>query len=219
MALFRCSAGLAAVALTLAGCASSAEDSPGTTTTVTAAPGSPASLVGRGCAAYSQAVPVGPGSIEGMAADPVAVAVSNSPLLTTLAGALSGRLNEDVDLVNTLDNGDYTVFVPTDAAFGKVDPATIEKWKDDAGLLTSVLDYHVLYGQADPSTVLGEHKTLSGGSLTVAGSGDELTVNDATVLCGGIRTANATIYLIDKVLMPSAVPATTSSTATTTAAP
>lgn len=63
---------------------------------------------------YAQKVPPGPGSVAGMAKDLVATAASNSPVLTTLTGALSGKLNPDVNLVETLNNGQFTVFAPTD---------------------------------------------------------------------------------------------------------
>ncbi len=57
-----------------------------------------------------------PGSVEGMSQDPVAVAASNNPLLTTLVAAVSGQLNPDVDLVDTLNGGEFTVFAPVDDA-------------------------------------------------------------------------------------------------------
>ena len=76
-------------------------------------------------------MPNGPGSVTGMAQDPVAVAASNNPLLTTLTAAVSGQLNPDVNLVDTLNGGEFTVFAPVDTAFAKVDPATIEKLKTD----------------------------------------------------------------------------------------
>jgi uncharacterized surface protein with fasciclin (FAS1) repeats len=173
-------------------------------------PATPApALVGAGCAGYAEKVPTGPGSVEGLAKDPVATAASNSPVLTTLASALSGKLNPDVNLVETLNNGEFTVFAPTDDAFAKLPPATIETLKTDSKLLTSILTYHVVSGQAAPSAVVGEHKTVQGESVKVTGSGDTLKVNDAGVVCGGIKTANATLYLIDTVLMPPAAPATT----------
>lgn len=159
-------------------------------------------LVGPGCAAYAEQVPTGPGSVAGMAASPVAVAASNSPVLTTLAAAVSGKLNPQVNLVDTLNGGQFTVFAPTDAAFAKVDPATIDKLKTDSALLTSILTYHVVPGQAGPDAVVGTHKTVQGADLTVAGDGHSLTVNNANVVCGGIQTANATVYLIDSVLLP-----------------
>ena len=177
--------------------------------TSTPASAAPATLVGAGCAGYAEKVPTGPGSVEGLAKDPVATAAGNSPVLTTLASALSGKLNPDVNLVETLNNGEFTVFAPTDEAFAKLEPATIDKLKTDSKLLTSILTYHVVSGQAAPSAVVGEHKTVQGESLKVTGSGDSLKVNDAGVVCGGIKTANATLYLIDTVLLPPAAPATT----------
>ncbi|MDN4517764.1 MULTISPECIES: fasciclin domain-containing protein [Mycolicibacterium] len=160
--------------------------------------------VGPGCAAYVQQVPEGPGSVQGMAASPVATAAADNPLLTTLTKAVSGQLNPHVNLVDTLNGGEFTVFAPTDAAFAKIDPATIETLKTDSDLLTNILTYHVVPGQAAPEQVVGEHVTVQGGTVNVTGAGNDLKVNDASVVCGGVQTANATVYLIDTVLMPPA---------------
>jgi uncharacterized surface protein with fasciclin (FAS1) repeats len=161
-------------------------------------------LVGPGCADYAAQNPTGPGSVTGMAQDPVAVAASNNPLLTTLTSAVSGKLNPNVNLVDTLNGSEFTVFAPTDAAFAKIDTATIETLKTDSDLLTSILTYHVVPGQASPAQVIGPHKTVQGADVTVTGGGEAIKVNDANVVCGGVRTANATVYLIDTVLMPPA---------------
>lgn len=161
-------------------------------------------LVGPGCAAYAQQVPVGPGSVAGMAHSPLTVAAADSPVLNTLTAAVSGALNPAVNLVQTLDGGQFTVFAPTDDAFAKLDPATIDTLKTDAALLTSILTYHVVPGQAAPDQVVGTHPTVNGATVTVSGGGDTLTVNDANVVCGGIATTNATVYLIDSVLLPPA---------------
>jgi uncharacterized surface protein with fasciclin (FAS1) repeats len=134
--------------------------------------------------------------------DPVAVAASNNPMLTTLTKAISGQLNPQVNLVDTLNGGQFTVFAPTDDAFAKIDAATIEKLKTDAPLLTSILTYHVVPGQAGPAQVVGTHKTVQGADVTVTGMSNDLRVNDAGVVCGGVQTANATVYMIDTVLMP-----------------
>ncbi|MFJ2370900.1 fasciclin domain-containing protein [Microbacterium sp. NPDC087665] len=164
-----------------------------------------ANLVGAGCAAYADAVPDGAGSVAGMAQDPVAVAASNNPLLTTLTAAVSGQLNPDVDLVDTLNGDEFTVFAPVDDAFAKIDPATIEGLKTDSATLSSILTYHVVPGQIEPADIVGMHTTVQGADLEVTGSGDELMVNgEAAVICGGVQTANATVYLIDTVLMPPA---------------
>ncbi|WP_134427369.1 fasciclin domain-containing protein [Mycobacterium ulcerans] len=162
----------------------------------------PDTLVGPGCSAYAQQVPTGPGSVASMAAEPVAVAASNNPMLTTLTSALSGKLNPQVNLVDTLNGGQFTVFAPTDAAFGKIDAATIDSLKTDAPLLKKILTYHVVPGQLSPSQVVGTHSTVEGASLTVTGSGNDLHVGDAAVVCGGVQTANAVVYMIDTVLMP-----------------
>jgi len=141
-----------------------------------------------------------------MSQDPVATAASNNPLLTTLTAAVSGKLNPDVDLVNTLNNGEFTVFAPVDDAFAALPKATVDSLAKEKGgkTLTSILTYHVIAGQLSPSEIVGTHKTVNGADLEVKGSGDDLTVGagDAKVVCGGVKTANATVYLIDSVLMP-----------------
>jgi uncharacterized surface protein with fasciclin (FAS1) repeats len=163
-----------------------------------------ADLIGPGCADYAAAHPSGPASVQGMSQAPVAVAASNNPLLTTLTSALSGQLNPQVNLVDTLNNGQYTVFAPTDAAFSKLPASTIDQLKTDSNMLTSILTYHVVQGQLSPAKILGAHKTLQGGNVTVTGQGSNLNVNNSGVVCGGVPTANATVYLVDTVLMPPA---------------
>jgi len=162
-----------------------------------------ANLVGPGCEAYAEQVPDGAGSITGMSTDPVAVAASNNPLLTTLVSAVSGELNPDVDLVDTLNGGEFTVFAPVDDAFAAIDDATLDSLKTDSDTLTKILTYHVVPGQLTPDQVVGEHETVEGSTVEVTGEGDDLMVDDASVVCGGVMTQNATVYLIDGVLMPS----------------
>ncbi|HCB57350.1 MAG TPA: fasciclin [Arthrobacter bacterium] len=161
-----------------------------------------ANLVGAGCAGYAEKVPTGAGSVAGMALDPVAVAASNNPILTTLTAAVSGKLNPKVNLVDTLNGGEFTVFAPVDSAFAKIDAATIETLKTDDALLSKILTYHVVPGQITPDKIAGTHATVQGGSVTVTGSKDALMVDGASVICGGVKTKNATVYLIDSVLMP-----------------
>lgn len=163
-----------------------------------------ADLVGPGCSAYASANPTGGGSIVGMAQDPVAVAASNNPLLTTLVAAVSGKLNPDVNLVDTLDGSQFTVFAPVDDAFAKLPAATVAALKlpENAAMLTSILTYHVVPGQLLPADLGSSLTTVNGAKLTITGSGNSLKVNGASVICGGVRTANATVYLIDTVLTP-----------------
>jgi uncharacterized surface protein with fasciclin (FAS1) repeats len=163
-------------------------------------------LVGSGCAAYTAQTPSGPGSIAGMSQDLVAVAISNNPLLTSLSSAVSGKLNAKVNLVQTLDSAQYTVFAPVDSAFAKLPDTTLSSYEKpaNAAQLTTLLDYHVVAGQLLPAKVDGSLKTLQGGTVTVTGTGNDIKVNGANLVCGGIHTANATVYLIDTVLTPPA---------------
>jgi uncharacterized surface protein with fasciclin (FAS1) repeats len=159
-------------------------------------------LIGSGCADYAAQHPSGPASVTGMAGDPVATAASNNPMLSTLTAALSGKLNPSVNLVDTLNSGQYTVFAPTNAAFDKLPASTIDELKTNADMLKSILTYHVVQGQESPNTVDGAHKTLQGADVKVTGQGDGLKVDDAGLVCGGVHTANATVYMIDTVLTP-----------------
>ena len=151
---------------------------------------------GAGC----QAVPKdGKGSFGGMATDPVATAASNNPLLSTLVSAVG-----EAGLGETLNSAkDITVFAPTNDAFAAVPKATMDAaMKDPKGLLTKVLTNHVVPGKLTPETLAGEHKTLGGGTITVTGSGEAFKVGEANVICGNVQTANATVYIIDGVLLP-----------------
>ena len=164
-----------------------------------------ANLVGPGCADYAEQVPDGAGSVEGMAADPVAVAASNNPLLKTLTAAVSGQLNPKVDLVDTLNGDEFTVFAPVDDAFAKLPKKAVKALATPKGAktLSTVLTYHVVPGQMTPDDIAGTTQTtVEGDDVKVTGSGDALKVNGANVICGGVQTANATVYLIDSVLMP-----------------
>ena len=165
-----------------------------------------ANLAGPGCEDYAKAVPSGEGSIDGMAQDPVATAASNNPLLKTLTATVTGAYNPKVDLVDTLNGDEFTVFAPVDSAFEALDKKTLASLAKpaNAGALTSILTYHVVPGQMMPDQLSGKYATAQGGELSVSGSPDALKVNgnEASVVCGGVQTANATVYLIDSVLLP-----------------
>jgi uncharacterized surface protein with fasciclin (FAS1) repeats len=157
-----------------------------------------ADTFGPGCSAIPTS---GDGSFNGMATAPVASAASANPLLKTLVAAVT-----KAGLVDTLNSADaLTVFAPTDDAFAKIPAKTLNSVLADKATLTKILTHHVIAGQLSPEELAGEHKTLAGDTLTVEGSGEEFTVagDDASVLCGNIPTANATVYVVDTVLMPS----------------
>ncbi|WP_293010467.1 fasciclin domain-containing protein [Mycobacterium sp.] len=161
-----------------------------------------AAPVGPACADYVKMNPTGPASVTGMSSVPVAVAASNNPMLTTLTKAVSGQLNPNVNLVDTLNNGQYTVFAPTDAAFAKLPASTIDELKTNSDMLKSILTYHVIPGQLSPAQVDGSHNSVEGAPVNVTGSGDGIKANSSNVVCGGVPTANAQVYMIDTVMMP-----------------
>lgn len=195
-----------ALPLTLAACGSSDEPDAASTsssTTSTAAPSeSPtaddmaAKPFGAGCA---QVPTTGAGSFDGMATAPVATAASANPLLKTLVAAVG-----EAGLGDTLNSAPaLTVFAPIDSAFAALPKATMDAaMADPKGLLTKVLTNHVIEGKIAPDKIAGDHKTLGGGTITVSGSGEDFKVGEASVICGNVQTANATVYIVDKVLLP-----------------
>jgi len=155
--------------------------------------------IGPGCAA----VPAnGAGSFVGMAADPAATAASNNPLLSTLVATVKAA-----GLVDTLNGpGPFTIFAPSNDAFGKIDKATIDKLlADPKGDLTKILTYHVIAGQkldAEGLVKAGTEKTVNGGDVKITKAGDTYMVNGSKVICGNVQTANATVFIVDTVLTP-----------------
>lgn len=142
----------------------------------------------------------GAGSFDGMAKDPVTTAASNNPALSTLVTAV-----KQAGLVDTLNNArNITVFAPTDDAFAKIPKADLDKLLADKAALTKVLTYHVVGQKLTPQQLRkGSFDTLEKSALTTSGSDMTYTVNDSSkVVCGNVRTANATVYIVDTVLMP-----------------
>jgi uncharacterized surface protein with fasciclin (FAS1) repeats len=173
--------------------------------TTSAAASAEAQTFGEGCA---QVPTSGAGSFDGMVNDPVATAASNNPLLTTLVSAVGA-----VDGLGDTLNGQeaLTVFAPFNGAFAEIPEKDLnglvkggmEEGQDSA--LYSILAHHVLPTNAGPDAVEGQQETLAGDTLTIEGDAESgMTVSDGTVtanvICGNVPTANATVYVIDKVL-------------------
>ncbi len=189
--------------LALAACGSDDDDTAGSSTTSGAGAPSGAQAsenFGPGCAAVPTE-PANPGSFEAMAQVPVATAASGNPVLSTLVGAVT-----QAGLGDSLNSAEgLTVFAPTNDAFAEIPADTLAAVLADEATLTSILTYHVVGERLAPEDLAGTHDTLQGATLTVAGSGEDFTVGDtATVVCGNVQTANATVYIIDAVLMPPA---------------
>lgn len=211
-------AALAALALAggLAACSSNSSGSSASGSSTSSAASSPMAGDSPSMAASSSAamtdfgaacsgVPAsGAGSFTGMAQDPVATAASNNAVLSTLVTAVKAA-----GLVDTLNNAQgITVFAPTNDAFKKIPASTLNSVLANKAQLAKILTYHVVSGRLSPDQLAGTHTTLNGGTVTVTGSGTNFTVtggsasNTASVVCGNVQTANATVYIIDSVLMP-----------------
>ena len=145
----------------------------------------------------------GDGSFQGMATAPVASAASANPLLSTLVTAVGAA-----DLVEPLNSAPaLTVFAPANPAFDAIPAKDLKALLKNKPALTTVLTHHVIPGKLSPDQLAGDHDTLAKDTVTISGSGEDFTIdagngNTAKVLCGNIQTANATVYVIDSVLMP-----------------
>ena len=197
----------AALALSLLAASCSGGDDGSTPATSSPTPIDPVTdLVGSGCADYAASVPSGDGSLGAMVHELVSKALAANPFVDTFSGAVSGQVNAEVTIADRLDAGQFTVFAPVDEAFDKLGTATVARLGTPAGvaLLDSILGYHLIEGRLVPADIDGTHRTIGGSTITVAGSGDDITVGNgqAHVVCGGIQTKNATIYLLDTVVTP-----------------
>ena len=124
----------------------------------------------------------------------------NSADHTTLVAAVKAA-----GLVDTLNSASgITVFAPDNAAFAKIPAATLNSVLSNKAELTKILTYHVVAGRYTPTQLAAGTplKTLEGGTVAPALMGGTYEVNSADVVCGNVQTANATVYIINTVLMP-----------------
>ena len=127
----------------------------------------------------------------------MATAAAQNPALSTLVTAVG-----KAGLLDTLNNAEnITLFAPTNDAFAKIQQSTLDQVLADKQALTNVLTYHVVR-QRPADLDSGTLTTLQGGTIQTARAADTYTANGAHVICGNIQTRNATVYLIDTVLMP-----------------
>ncbi|AIG78582.1 fasciclin [Amycolatopsis sp. MJM2582] len=143
-----------------------------------------------------------PGSLDSMGPQPVASAASTNPLLTKLVAAVKAT-----NLVDTLNSQQaITVFAPADPAFEALGEAKFTELAGKPDQLAPILQYHVVGKRYDAkgleSAKSVESLNTAGGPVKIEGSGENMTVNGAKILCGNIPTKNATVFVIDKVLTP-----------------
>ena len=182
---------------------------PTSAATPTPAPGgvtTDSDVFGSACSQLPQGT--APGSLTAMGKQPVAAAAASTPLLTTLAAAI-GKVPGLADALNLQQGG--TVFAPDNAAFTALQKAmgdgAYTALMADPTRLDALLSYHVSSTRIDAAGLVkaGKLTELSGGDLVVGGTAAEPTVTSsggavAKILCGNIPTANATVFVIDKVL-------------------
>jgi uncharacterized surface protein with fasciclin (FAS1) repeats len=120
----------------------------------------------------------------------------------TLAAALKAA-----DLIDTLKGkGPFTVFAPTDEAFGKLPKGTVEDLlkPENKAKLAGILTYHVVAGKVMAADVvkLTKAKTVHGSEVTIAVKGGKVKVDNANVVKTDIQTSNGVIHVIDAVILP-----------------
>ncbi|MBP8806987.1 MAG: fasciclin domain-containing protein [Kofleriaceae bacterium] len=118
---------------------------------------------------------------------------------TTLVAAVKAA-----GLVETLKGeGPFTVFAPTDEAFAKLPPGTVEALLADKDKLTRVLTYHVVAGKVTSDAVAGlkEATTVAGPTLAIDTTSG-VKINNATVVTADVMATNGVIHVIDTVLLP-----------------
>ena len=131
----------------------------------------------------------------------------NSKDHTTLVAAVKAA-----GLVETLEGkGPFTVFAPTNAAFGKLPAGTVDTLvkPENKATLTKILTYHVVAGKLEATDLTDgkKLKTVEGEQLTVKKSGDSVMIVDAkggssTVTIANVNQSNGVIHVVDTVLMP-----------------
>ena len=132
------------------------------------------------------------------AADIVDTAISAGQFKTLVKAV------QEAGLVDTLKGkGPYTVFAPTDAAFAKLPPGTLEALLNDKAKLAEVLTYHVVPGKVKSGDIKpGAVKTVQGQSVQLSTKGGAVMVNDAKVTKADIMASNGVIHIIDTVIVP-----------------
>ena len=208
---------LAAIMLSLAACGGPAPNGPAyvAPTTEAHSPGvatqdgvtSPAQAFGSACSQLPQGG--ASGSAASMSSQPVATAASSNPMLSTFS-----QLVTKLGLTDKLNhNKEMTVFAPSNDAFNKLHQqmgdGPYNALLNNKTELTSILLYHTLVHRYDEAGLVnaGTVTALEGASLKVQGAGDALTLADNTkqvahVVCGNLPTANATVFIVDTVLLP-----------------
>jgi uncharacterized surface protein with fasciclin (FAS1) repeats len=128
----------------------------------------------------------------------VGVAAAN-PDFSTLVTAVKAA-----GLVETLSGkGPFTVFAPTNAAFDKLPPGTVDALLKDPVKLKAILTYHVVAGNVMAKDVKpGATKTVNGASMMISAKDGGVMVDGAKVTATDVKASNGVIHVIDTVILP-----------------
>jgi uncharacterized surface protein with fasciclin (FAS1) repeats len=115
------------------------------------------------------------------------------------------------NLIDRLNGaGPFTVFAPTDGAFGNLPPETLASLKKDPAALAEILNYHVVAGNKSAAALASafELVTVQGPIIMISvwpvKDGRVMLNNIATITAADIKASNGVIHAIDTVLMPPA---------------
>lgn len=196
-------AALAGLALAVAACGSSNTTSatptggagPQVPSPSPATPGT-AARIGADCGM----IPAhGSGSISSMSTQQAITAAAGNPQLSVFIAAVrTAGLDKTLNARHA-----YTLMIPANSAFASLSKTQITHLHNSGDLL-NIVRYHAVKARVSPQQFASGAKpaTLQGKPLTLSKAGSTYEVNDATVLCGNIKTANATVYIVSKVLLP-----------------
>ncbi len=196
-------AGLAAALVPAVLLAAGCGTSPPIPATPTGAPPLPLSSpqaatahVGAGCGFIPRH---GAGSFSSISGQKVVNAAASNPQLSVYSSAIkSAALTGELDKMKS-----FTVFVPVNSAFGALDKSDVAYLRKPSNLV-QVVRRQVVPTRITPTRIArgGSVTTVAGSKLTLGKSGSAYRVDQATVVCGNIKAANGTIYVIDRVLLP-----------------
>ena len=128
----------------------------------------------------------------------VDVAAGNGNFNTLVAAVKAAGLAETLS-----GKGPYTVFAPTDAAFAKLPPGTVDALLKDVPKLKAILTYHLVSGKVMAKDVkTGAVPTVNGQSINITAGAGGVAVNDAKVTATDVAASNGVIHVVDTVLMP-----------------
>lgn len=164
--------------------------------TPAASPSPPHGVFGAEC---SMIPSFGPGSLRSIGSKPMLAALATNPQFSVFTAAI-----RSAGLARTLNRRHgYTLVIPANPAFAALSSAQVARLRDHRDL-ARIVRYYTVDGRITPGQFArsGSVGTAEGGRLALSAAGRRYQVNGAPVLCGNIPVANASLYIVGKVLLP-----------------